>query len=99
ELRNVVDRALALNPGAASFGDLKFQVGASAEADALSVRTDLPLKDAREAVNAAFERKYVRDLLERHGGNISAAARAAEVDRKHFRELARRHGLVGDAEE
>jgi ActR/RegA family two-component response regulator len=32
-------------------------------------------------------------LLERHDGNISAAARAAEMDRKHLHKLAQKHGL------
>jgi hypothetical protein len=34
-------------------------------------------------------------LLERHGGNISAAAREARMDRKHLYDLARKHGLRG----
>ncbi len=42
---------------------------------------------------ARFERSYVRWLLSRHRGNISAAARAAEMDRKYLHKLARKHGL------
>ena len=37
-----------------------------------------------------------RWLLERHDGNISAAAREAKMDRKHLYDLARKHGLRGD---
>ena len=40
-----------------------------------------------------FEREYIEALLKRHKGNLSAAARAAEIDRKHLRELLRKHGL------
>ena len=31
--------------------------------------------------------------MARHQGNLSAAAREAQVDRKHWRELLRKHGL------
>jgi transcriptional regulator of acetoin/glycerol metabolism len=35
----------------------------------------------------------VKWLLDKHGGNISGAARAADMDRKHLHKLARKHGL------
>jgi DNA-binding NtrC family response regulator len=46
----------------------------------------------------SFEREYIRTLLKRHNGNLSAAARSAEVDRKHLRELLRKHGLRESAD-
>jgi len=63
------------------------------------VRADLPYAQAREAVLHDFERRYVADALARAGGNLAAAARAAQVDRKHLRMLARRHGLVAGPED
>ena len=94
ELRNVIERGLALAPRARSFAELKISVAAHAEtSEGLPVRTDLPFKDAKEQVVDSFERRYVRDLHERHGGNVSAAAREAEVDRKHWRELLKKHGV------
>jgi transcriptional regulator with GAF, ATPase, and Fis domain len=39
------------------------------------------------------ERQYVESLLERHGRNVSAAARAAGVDRTYLHRLIRRHNL------
>ena len=54
---------------------------------------DATYKETRSSFEAAFERRYVRWLLDRHGGNISAAARAARMDRNHLTDLARRHGL------
>ncbi len=49
----------------------------------------------RSAFECDFERKYVSWLLERHHGNISAAAREARMDRKHLHDLAKKHGLRG----
>ena len=95
ELRNVIDRALALAPGATSFADLRLSVGPSASlTDALAVRTDLPFAEAKQAVVQSFERRYLRDLFAREGGNVSATARAAGLDRKHTRTLLRRCGLL-----
>jgi DNA-binding NtrC family response regulator len=95
ELRNVVDRALALSPGASTFAELRVSVpDASLTADdGLAVRTDLPFHEAKELVVSTFERRYLADLLARHEGNLSAAARAAGLDRKHLRRLADQHGL------
>ncbi len=100
ELRNVIDRAVALSPGARTFAELRIDPAASAAIpDAVGVRTDLPFKDAKEAVLQAFERAYLADLHAKHRGNVSAAAREAQVDRKHWRSLLARHGLINDAEE
>lgn len=49
----------------------------------------------RAAFEADFEQRYVSWLLNRHSGNISAAAREARMDRKHLHDLAKKHGLRG----
>ncbi len=98
ELRNCLDRAVALSPGAHGFSDLRLSLAPSATAgDPLAVRSDLPFAGAKEAVLHGFERRYLRDLLARTGGNLSAAARESGMDRKHLRALARKHGLVPPA--
>jgi len=48
---------------------------------------------AKALANDRWERNYLRELMEREGGNISRAARAARMDRSHLRTLLRRHGL------
>ena len=64
---------------------------AAALVDGLSFRA------AKERAVAEWERGYVRALVERHGNNLSRAARAVRMDRNHLRELLRRHGVaVGD---
>jgi DNA-binding NtrC family response regulator len=99
ELRNALDRALALSPGARGFADLRLHVpGDSSSDEPLAVRSDLPYADAKQLLLHAFERAYLRDLFAKTDGNISAAARAAGVDRKHLRALLRKHGLVPDGD-
>jgi transcriptional regulator with GAF, ATPase, and Fis domain len=67
------------------------------------IHMDLNFRDAKESWLGTFERDYLAAILTRHGGNLSQAARDADVDRKHFRRLARKHNLIagkpGDDEE
>jgi hypothetical protein len=44
----------------------------------------LPFTDARQRVVAEFERRYVEDLLARHNGNVTHAARASGVAHRYF---------------
>ena len=60
----------------------------------LIVRGDLPFAEAKQRVIDAFEARYLRQLFDRCEGNVSAVARAAEVDRKHLRTLLRKHGIL-----
>lgn len=46
-----------------------------------------PLEVARERFLAEFERRYVRRMLERTGGNVTRAAEAAGVGRRYFQKL------------
>jgi DNA-binding NtrC family response regulator len=67
------------------------------------VHADLNFRDAKENWLGTFERDYLAAILARHGGNLSQAARDADVDRKHFRRLARKYNLIagkpGDEDE
>jgi DNA-binding NtrC family response regulator len=98
ELRNVIERACALTHGARLEIDEAFDERAAGGASSGAANIDLPFKEAKSQVIDSFEREYIRSQLKRHGGNLSAAARAAEVDRKHFRELLRKHGLRESSE-
>ncbi|MEW6261953.1 MAG: sigma-54 dependent transcriptional regulator [Thermodesulfobacteriota bacterium] len=50
-----------------------------------------PLSQAREAAVAEFERRYLRDLLRKSGGNVKQASRLAQVSRQRLHELLRKH--------
>ncbi len=45
----------------------------------------------------SFEREYLLGTLQRHGGNVSAAAREAKLDRSNFLRLLRRHQLKAES--
>jgi DNA-binding NtrC family response regulator len=59
----------------------------------LALELDLPYKEARDVVQERFEAAYLQRLLARTRGNISRAAREAEMARSHLMDLMRKHGL------
>jgi DNA-binding NtrC family response regulator len=98
QLRNVIEHACAVSHGAElDLADFLSSVAAAAP-NIGSIALDKPFKEAKAAVVEEFERVYLKALLERHGGNLSAASRTADLDRKHLRELLRKHGLWEESE-
>ena len=51
-------------------------------------------KDAKEKWVSSFEKDYIVSLLRRNGGNISHAARDADIDRKYFRKLMKKYEIA-----
>ena len=98
ELRNVVARAAALAPPGSSPSGWPWLLGpggAPPEQAGLGElsRADRPFHEAKEALLARFEREYVTSLLEKASGNLSSAARIAEIDRKSLYALLDRTGM------
>jgi DNA-binding NtrC family response regulator len=95
ELRNVVERSLAL--GAVDGSDLQLEAnaihGTPAPGGTIQVPFAMPYADAKEAVLTAFEEAYARAALERHGNNVSRAARSSGLSRRHLQRLMARLGL------
>ena len=58
-----------------------------------AVDTRTPFKAAKQELVSEFERRYIRQLLEEHDGNISAAARAAGIDRMSIHKMLHRLGI------
>jgi DNA-binding NtrC family response regulator len=107
ELQNVIERGCALAdgdrlrladlpdyvvggapvPGVAPGGGGEIVDAARATGQGLS------LKDAKEQWMGVLEASYLRDLLARHDGNVSAAAKDAGIDRKTFHRLINKYQL------
>jgi len=95
ELRNVMERVVSLaEPGGRIVrSDLPPEVRGAEVEEGPAHRTDLPFHEAKSRAIERFERAYLRSLLAGTGGNISAAARAADMDRKTIHRLLDKHGL------
>jgi two-component system response regulator GlrR len=98
ELRNVLVRAAALASGPLICrGDvagegLGFR-GSRQERSALDLSG--PFAAAKESAVERFESAYLAALMRRCAGNLSLAARKAELTRNHLRDLLKRRGLYG----
>ena len=92
ELRNVVEAALALGrvslEGSEAVSSSDSEGSGSLRGDALR-----PYKEARAELLDRFESSYLKDLMERFGGNASEAARQAKMNRPYLSGLLKKHGL------
>ena len=53
---------------------------------------DRPFKEAKQQLIQEFEQQYIKDILRRHDGNISRAAREAGIERAYLQRLIRKYG-------
>jgi DNA-binding NtrC family response regulator len=100
ELRAAIERAVLLGDPTLwraiedeTRGDVESPTGSEPFDDSLSFRA------AKEKALVRWERGYIAELLRRHNGNLSRAARAARMDRTHLRELGRRYHLLPSVDE
>src|SRR5262245_53314232 len=106
ELQNVIERACALADGSCitrldlpdyllQGAGMRAPVTSASGSQALPDSSNMPLKDAKEKWMQVLEASYLRGLLQRHDGNVSAAAKAAGIDRKTFHRLINKYQIRG----
>lgn len=93
ELQNVIQRAVALAPGSEiTVEELPDALVVRAERHPAQLR-DGGFFDLRERRTAAFEKEYLRDLLQRWKGDVASAAKEAQLPRGSLYRLLKKHGL------
>jgi DNA-binding NtrC family response regulator len=102
ELRNVLERAAyiaratgstVLDLGSVPLLGLAVRDEGASDATSPPFTAGKSYRDTKAEWEELFEKRYVTWLLERNEGNISAAAREADMDRKYLHKLAKKHGL------
>lgn len=96
ELRNLIEVAfLAAKPPVdlSTFLGLGRFMPAQIKEDEDNFHADRPFKDAKNDILVDFERKYVKDLLERNGNNVSQSARAAGIERAYLQRLMKKYDI------
>jgi DNA-binding NtrC family response regulator len=102
ELQNVVERTVSLCLPGQEIGaedmpeELVQRRTASARPGSAPVYSaDLPFHVAKNDAITLFEKGYLSEVLKRHGGNISQAARTAGIDRKTIHRMLAKYQLEG----
>lgn len=94
ELMHVIERAVALaSSHEIRVEDLPETLGSTARPVG-EVRSDLPFKEAKQVVVEEFECVYIENLLKKHSGNISKAAKESGIDRRSLHRLLAKHKIV-----
>jgi DNA-binding NtrC family response regulator len=90
ELLNVIQRAIVFSKGA--------QIDACEIVLSQTTTTDRrDFRTAREETIESFERAFVQELLQRHQGNVTHAAKEAGKERRAFGRLIKKYGLRAGA--
>jgi DNA-binding NtrC family response regulator len=93
ELRNFVERAVALGAREALALAADAPRSTPQSGSLGTIDLDQPFKDLRERWIDHLEHAYIHGLLQRHHWNVSAVAQAAGLDRTYVHRLIRKHDL------
>jgi DNA-binding NtrC family response regulator len=93
ELRNTIEATVAMGEPPKLEGQALQGAAPALGSDLIAPLLGQPYGTARSQLLHAFEGRYLRDLIERSGGNVSKAARDAKMDRSHLIDLLRRHDI------
>ncbi len=95
EMLNAIERAVSFCDGAnIGVPDFPEQIQSTHTGSSTDIKgIDTTFKEAKEKWVSSFERDYILSLLKKNGGNISHAAKEADIDRKYFRKLMRKYDI------
>ncbi|HMU41045.1 MAG TPA: sigma 54-interacting transcriptional regulator [Pseudomonadota bacterium] len=96
ELRNAVERVFHIPDEDPFLWDTEPPRTEHVSLQLAAVDLSIPFKLAKRKIVDAFEREYLTALLKSTGGNISEAARRAQIDRMHLYKLITQHHLDGE---
>lgn len=98
ELENVIKRAVVMSSNEeVSLADIGWNEPLSPSRVCSEGVTALPYREAKQALLETFNTRYVRDALEKSGGNVTHAAQASGLERQSFQQIMRKCRIRSDA--
>lgn len=94
ELLNVLQRAFVCSPGRQILPEHIALDGETLNQKNTAVFSG-NLRTAKQQMIEQFERRYIEDLLARHEGNVTRAAREAGKERRAFGRLVKKYSIMG----
>jgi DNA-binding NtrC family response regulator len=88
-----VEASSNFREGASPEGNSPESIPAGDSGRFASAGVSLSFRAAKEAAIAQWERNYLGRVVREAAGNLSRAARMAQIDRGHLRDLLRHHGI------
>jgi two-component system response regulator AtoC len=94
-LENIIEHGVAMEKGnVITVESLPAYLRSGTQsASAKLVASHLSLKEARRKVVEDFEQQYITKLLRATGGNVSAAARSADIERQSLQRLMQKYQI------
>jgi DNA-binding NtrC family response regulator len=93
ELRNFVERCVSLSDGEWVDADADVAPVQTPEQQGEARLDRLPFAEAKRRNTEAFEKQYLQAILGQAGGNVTQAARDAQMDRAYLTQLLKRYNL------
>ena len=97
ELRNAVERVFHIPDEDPFLSEETLPHVISPAESTSAIDLAVPFKAAKQKLIDAFEKEYLQAMLRSTRGNISEAARRAQIDRMHLHKLITQHHLSTDA--
>ncbi|MEE4359398.1 MAG: sigma-54 dependent transcriptional regulator [Desulfococcaceae bacterium] len=94
ELENLIERAYILeNSSILTAKSFPAELFERRSLPLVPIEHSLPIAEARRRIVADFEKKYIRDLLERHKGRIRQSAQEAGITTRQLHKLMIKSGI------
>jgi DNA-binding NtrC family response regulator len=91
QLRNVLERAVTLTPAGEPLDGATLGLNPGTKRAPAQADVSVPFHDAKSRLIDAWEHDYIARLLDKHGGNLSLAARTAGMSRMQLYRLLEKH--------
>jgi DNA-binding NtrC family response regulator len=98
ELENVLAHAFVLSKSARIAIEALPSSLVARQAPGASLGDNVPYREAKQRLLEGFDRAYLKELMHRCEGNVSQAARIADMDRKNLYDLLKKNGLMPSSE-